>query len=299
MTTTASSRRATESCAASDALRRGVATISEHVAPAAAWPSAFLDVLLPPTCFFLAPWHRRTALISIPRAAARRYWAAFRQLLTGVPRRTWPVVQLLADPAGAADRGAHRTRSVWNFICRALSRIRDADRPCELMQTVAEGTGRERAVEPNGADGVVIARWRDGDVPRQAAFDVTSPVVGRRVRVADQLGGTAREFLAALQTLMQVTDPESLRYALNCVQLDGDAGTLTATDGRQILSHSGWPFGLRGRRAGAGEQSVRPPRAHCGRRVRIGQTNSHFVVQAGPWTVWIAMNAGRSLPEGA
>jgi hypothetical protein len=234
-------------------------------------------------------------LISLPRAAVRHYWTAYRQLLTGVPRRTWPVVRLLADPAGVR-LAAHTGQLGLEFYLPGSQTSATLTVPYELIQSVAEGRGESVTVEPNGADGV-LARWRDGHVPRQAAFTLPQPVVAVAAELPRQWTDQPANFLTELQTLMQVTDPESLRYAINCVQLDGDAGTLTATDGRQILSYSGGHLGFAGVVLVPANKVFGHHELTAAGAIRSGQTNSHFVVQAGPWTVWIAMQREGRFPR--
>jgi len=167
---------------------------------------------------------------------------------------------------------------------------------CDLIQTAANCRGDTVSVEPDES-GVVLARWRDGDVPRQASFDVPRPVVNDEPILPANWTEQPANFLTALQAVMQVTDHESLRYALSCVQLDGDAGTLTATDGRQILSHRGWNFGFAGSVLVPANRVFGNRELTTAETVRIGKTDKSFVVQAGDWTVWLALNLEGRFPN--
>ncbi len=91
-------------------------------------------------------------------------------------------------------------------------------------------------------------------------------------------------FLPALREASKTTDEESLRYALSCLQLDGSAGTITATDGKQLLRFGGFAFPW-------------PDRAILVRTnklfrlgdfwklnpVKIGLTNDSLVIRAERW----------------
>ena len=236
-------------------------------------------------------------MLSIPRVAARRFWAAFRQLLTGVPRRTWPAVRLLADRQGL------RIVTYTDQVGLEL-RVPGAGSPanllvsCDVLQAAADGRGDNVTVEP-GAEGDVVVKWRDGDVPRQAAFASPRSAPAGDTSPLSPTTWTEQppEFLAALQNVVEVTDPDALRYALNCVQLDGDSGTMTATDGCQILAHRGWNFGFQGTRLMPANKVLTNRDLAAATSVRIGSTASYFVLQAGDWTTWLAWNRDGRFPD--
>ncbi|HND56121.1 MAG TPA: hypothetical protein PLV92_27080, partial [Pirellulaceae bacterium] len=229
--------------------------------------------------------------------AARRFWAAFRQLLTGVPRRTWPAVRLLADHQGL--RIVTRTDQVGlELRVPGVQSPANLNVSCDLLQTAADGRGDDVTVELGDA-GDAIMKWRDGDVPRQASFTPPRPAapVDTNPPSPTTWADQPPEFLTALQNLMQVTDPDSLRYALNCVQLDGDTGAMTATDGSQILSHRGWNFGFAGSALVPANKVLTNRDLAAANTVRIGKTDRHFVLQAGDWTTWLALNREGRFPN--
>lgn len=236
-------------------------------------------------------------MLSIPRVAARRYWAAFRQLLTGVPRRTWPAVRLLADRQGLRIV-THTDQVGLELHVPGAQSPANLNVSCDLLQAAADGRGDDVTVEA-GAAGDVLVKWRDGDVPRQASFTLPRPAapVDTSPPSPTTWADQPPEFLSALQNLMQVTDPDSLRYALNCVQLDGDTGAMTATDGSQILSHRGWHFGFAGSALVPANKVLTNRDLAAANTVRIGKTDSHFVVQAGDWTTWLALNREGRFPN--
>jgi hypothetical protein len=81
-------------------------------------------------------------LISLPRAAARNYGAAYRQLLAGVPRRTWPVVQLRAEQTGLRI-AAHTENVGLELFVPGAQAAATLTVPCELFRVAAEGAWRE------------------------------------------------------------------------------------------------------------------------------------------------------------
>ena len=99
--------------------------------------------------------------------------------------------------------------------------------------------------------------------------------------------------LDALAEAAGTTDAASTRYALGCLALRGENADLAATDGRQVLLQAGfqWPW--------AGTLLIRRPPPLIGkelprsRPVEVGKTDTHVVLRAAPWTVWLAIQEGR------
>lgn len=234
-------------------------------------------------------------MISLPRAAARNYGAAYRQLLAGVPRRTWPVVQLRAEQTGLRI-AAHTENVGLELFVPGAQAAATLTVPCELFRVAAEGRGENVTVESSNGGGVIV-RWRDGDVPRQSSFESCPPVAVDQPELPRNWSDQPAHFLTELHTLMQVTDPDSLRYALHCVQLDGDTGTLTATDGRQILRSGGWSLGFAGTALVPANKVLGHRELATANTLRIGKTNSRFVIQAGHWRVWLALNVEGRFPR--
>jgi hypothetical protein len=50
------------------------------------------------------------------------------------------------------------------------------------------------------------------------------------------------ELLGALRDASETAGTDVIRYAVNCLQLRGNTGQVVATDGRQMLSQSGYTF---------------------------------------------------------
>jgi tetratricopeptide (TPR) repeat protein len=81
--------------------------------------------------------------------------------------------------------------------------------------------------------------------PRQPlALLATQRLLGELATASNELemAGQHLQESLALADASQITDPESSRYALGCIQLQGTSGKMAATDGRQILLQSGFTF---------------------------------------------------------
>jgi hypothetical protein len=154
--------------------------------------------------------------------------------------------------------------------------------PWQLLRDVESSSGPITLETSEGK--VITARWHDGDVPRQARYE---PAEGSEAPFPPEPADfTAMEsgFFAALHEAMSVTDPESSRFALGCVQLTA-SGTMTGTDGRQALLQTGFAFPF------AQTVLVRATSAFACAEISEGETSlaltdEHLVIRTGCWTFY-------------
>jgi hypothetical protein len=86
--------------------------------------------------------------------------------------------------------------------------------------------------------------WLDRGVPRQ--HEVDQPKAGGFNFPELPTNFVANEpgMWTALRDAVATTDAGSTRYALGCLHFRGKLGRLDATDGRQVLTQSGYQFGF-------------------------------------------------------
>ena len=89
----------------------------------------------------------------------------------------------------------------------------------------------------------------------------------------------------ALAEAIETGTPDSTRYALECIQLQGARGEIVATDGRQLLVRSGYSFPW-------ADDLLIKARPIFGCRalprdqpVEVGRTDTHVFLRVGPWTI--------------
>jgi len=165
--------------------------------------------------------------------------------------------------------------------------------PLELFKR-CEGT-KEEPVTLGLADGQAIARWIDAGIPQVAQFDVLEPTDLPPLPTRMVVGGA--DFLAALQAACETTDPDSVRYALGCVQLRGSDGHIAATDGRQLLIQHCFAFPW--------EDTVLVPASRVfgckevasGEPVAIGRVDDWVAITAGPWTIQLKVQKDARFPQ--
>jgi hypothetical protein len=103
--------------------------------------------------------------------------------------------------------------------------------------------------------------------------------------------------LDAISEAVEVSTPDSARYSLECLQLQGNEGQVLATDGRQGLVRSGYTFPwsdnlLIKARPIFGCRAI--PR---NQPVEVGRTDTHLVIRAGDWTTYSEIQKEARFPD--
>ncbi len=91
--------------------------------------------------------------------------------------------------------------------------------------------------------------------------------------------------LAALADATETGIPDSARYALHCVQLQGGRNRIVATDGRQLLVRSGYRFPWAGDLLIKGSPIFACRTLPRDQAVEVGRTDSHAFFRCGTWTI--------------
>jgi hypothetical protein len=165
--------------------------------------------------------------------------------------------------------------------------------PLELIKR-CEGT-KDEPVTLELADREVITRWADAGIPQVIPFQRLEPAELPPMPV--EMADSGADFLAAIQAACETTDPDSVRYALGCVQLRGSDGSITATDGRQLLIQRGFAFPWDDavlvpacRVFGCKEVAQAGP-------ISIGRTDDWVTFTAGPWTIHLKIQKDARFPK--
>ena len=145
-------------------------------------------------------------------------------------------------------------------------------------------------------DGQVVSQWRDGSAPQLVQYDQPELPDGFPAMPAE-MAGNPPELLQALKDACEVTDPESTRYALGGVQLDGDHGRIAATDGRQILTQTGFVFPWEGAVLLPACKLFDCPHLPRDEQIAIGRTEDWLTMLVGPWTFHFHLNVDGRFPR--
>ena len=136
-------------------------------------------------------------------------------------------------------------RSVWNDAVLEY-RVRDQFEPATFaVQLEHLGACEAKSSEPvnfePSAEGVTV-QWLDRGIPQQVFCPNPTKELPAFPEKPPQFWTTDAGLLRALGDATDTTDSESSRYALGCVCLRGDSGSIAATDGRQLLVQRGCEF---------------------------------------------------------
>ena len=89
-----------------------------------------------------------------------------------------------------------------------------------LLLSDCEGKQDEPVQLERGHDGSVVAAWSDRGIPQRVQYDqVLRTAKPDLPELPPELIENPPELLAALHDTMTTTDPDSIRYAIGCVQL--------------------------------------------------------------------------------
>jgi len=130
------------------------------------------------------------------------------------------------------------------------------------------------------------AQWADRGIPRVNDYDITPPKTVPAPPTSPEAWFplTINQW-HSLGEATKAADESSTRYALGCLQLQGQLGQVAATDGRQVHIQTGYQFGftdevliqassILGSREVVGESPI-----------QIGQSNDWLTFNSGPWSL--------------
>jgi hypothetical protein len=226
-------------------------------------------------------------MITLTRSRVRWLRVAFRRSALGIAHRGI-VSELVLRAEGAQLRAQHRYCDLGVEYVEAGSHRPPASVaiPLDALADFEGAADTPVTLESPDPDRTVV-HWEDRGIPQSREYSLITPVDRVEPMPAPPATWAANpgELLAALAEATETTTPDSARYALDMMQLQGGRGQLVATDGRQLLVRSGftlpWPEDLliKARPIFACRSLPR------GEPVEVGRTESHVFLRVGPWTV--------------
>lgn len=103
--------------------------------------------------------------------------------------------------------------------------------------------------------------------------------------------------LGALHEAGRTAARDPGKYAVTRVLVRGGAGQVVGTDGRQLLIQGGYEFPFADDVLVPAVPIFGSKELATPEEVRVGKTDTHLVLTAGPWTVWLAVDAGGRFPD--
>lgn len=231
----------------------------------------------------------------LSRAAARSFHQVLRK--AGLHKRCHsypPFVWLSTDRQGLTLQAMNSLLSA-SFLILHGPAPETLALPVEYLAESGNSRGGDVVLTAQGE--AVTARWTDN---MQIEREYEQIDQGRLPPVpsfsTDWCENSSR-LLEALRAAMATTDPDSVRHAMGCVQLDPTAGRISATDGSQALVQSGFQL--------PGSESVLIPASKIFQAaalprdvvVQVGRTEQQVVFQVGPWTIGFTVQTDRRFPD--
>ncbi len=234
-------------------------------------------------------------MLTLSRAVVRQYCQVLRKAGLTKRGRTEATIRIQADHGGLMFQTANDQLAVAYAIAGTFA-------PAQLsvpLSCLMEATRRtEGELQLTTQKEHVVASWTDHDVPMEQDYDlIPDKDVLPMPCLPTDWSENASTLVTALREAMRCTDRGSTRYALGCVQLQGESGQLTATDGRQALVQRGFVFPWSEKVLIPASPLLEASPLSGAETVWMGKTDQHVVLRIGPWTIiWTIQTEGR-FPE--
>lgn len=115
--------------------------------------------------------------------------------------------------------------------------------------------------------------------------------------VPEQFAEASPGFLTVMHEAAKTAAREQVRYAVTRVQLRGKEGKVLATDGKQALIQSGIAFPFSDDVLVSAVPVFGVKDLASQQEVQIGKTDTHLVIKAGPFTVWLSIDCEGRFPD--
>jgi hypothetical protein len=167
--------------------------------------------------------------------------------------------------------------------------------PLEFLKDCAGG-GDDPVELGSSGENLVEVKWIDRKIPRVVQYDSPAPLTEFPQRPSVTVHQDPR-MLCALKAASETCDPDSLRYALGCLELCGETGEIAATDTRQLLVQRGFPFPWNGKMLIPRNAVWSSPELAEVSPISIGQTKDAVMVTVGPWSIWLQIAKDGRFPN--
>ena len=237
-------------------------------------------------------------MITITRRTARRLRAVLRRSVLGISRKgTILPLMLKAENQQLRVQLPYHDLAVEYLEPTDLHELESIPIPLEALADVEGRDDSPVMVESPEPDRIVI-RWQDRGIPQTREYPIElvgqvapfpkAPTVWTKI---------SADVLMALADAAVICTAESLRYALDCIQLRGTVHTIVATDSCQLLIRSGFGFPWDGDLLIRGSPIFACKAFRHDQPIQVGKTESHVVFRIGSWTLWHEIQKGGRFPR--
>lgn len=234
-------------------------------------------------------------MITITRRTIQQFRAVLRRTLGHF--RTGPAIGFYADAEGLTVKSVGTDAAVELRVPGRQQAAETLWLPCAALDDF-EGKKDDLVELSAGENNRISAAWRDGSVPRLVAYDSPRPPDADKLpALPEMLRENPPSLLKAFGEASDTADPGSARYALGCIRLRGEDGSLAATDGRQLLLQHGFHFPW--------TDDVLVPRSKVftlanltgNEPVKVGKSNDWVTFGVGPWFIHLRIDQHGRFPN--
>ncbi len=238
-------------------------------------------------------------MITLTRNQVRRLRVAFRRAALGISHRG-----IVSELVLRAEGG--QLRAQYRYCDLAIEHVEPgSDRPATSiaipLDALADFEGSADSpvvLESVGPDRTVV-RWEDRGIPQSREYNLVTPVdrVEPMPALPANWASNPGDLLGALAVATEIGLPDSPRYSLECIQLQGNHGKILATDGRQGLVRSGYTFPWSDNLLIKGRPIFGCRAIPHDQPVEVGKTDTHVVIRAGAWTIYSEIQKEARFPD--
>lgn len=236
-------------------------------------------------------------MITLSRSLLRQVRSVFRRAGIG-KRPTGPgsCIRMCAGPDGLQIRGQSLDAAIEYHEPGRLQ-VEQYVLPGQFLEDCHGRRDHPVVLEECDADHV-LAHFTDGGVPQLFRYQLErTQSLHDFPQMPERINTSEPRLLTGLREAQSVTDDESTRYALGCIQLRGSQGCLAATDGRRIYRQSGFQFAWTEDLLIAGANVLQSSEFRIDQPVGVGRAGDWIVLILGSWKVWLRINTLGRFPS--
>lgn len=219
-------------------------------------------------------------MITLVRFEIKTVRTVFSRCLGSSPRGPFPPVTLIAGKDGIEFRGQSPDTAAAYRIRGKFPQAKFTI-PFDVLKQ-CEGGKTEQATFTQD-DQAVRIEWTVKGQPQSLEVDVEEERPGFPV-APQELQANDPRLLTALRDASVTTNSESTRFAFGCLQLQGAAGRIAATDAGQLLIQDGFRFPWKDDVLITASKVFACRQLPSDEPVHIGRTDDWVGIQVGPWT---------------
>ncbi len=235
-------------------------------------------------------------MILFTRVEARNFHALFARCIAGRPRGPAPPIvirfaQGTRTLTGTTGDGVMLMHTVPSDECDDLLVLPGSILP-EVEGSTDEGVTLDRQSKLRG-----LIHWQGGSKPRKLPVELILPGKQHENPALPSLTPVSAKVLSALHECGRSAARDSGRFALSKVQLQGRAGRVIGTDGTIALLYGGFKFGFTDDVLVSALPVFGAKPLSRVSEVKVGRTETHLVIVAGPWSVWLPFDTKARYPD--